>query len=222
MDEKIVGRCLRRNQWSVEQSAKHPEFISLINIDPRMDADIMRDEVRNRVAEGARGVNVHSCMQRFYLFDRRMWPCYEVCDELQVPVCFHTGDFGGTEFDFSPQFHSNPKFLLDVLRDFPTMPVIMSHMGRPFSEHTKDIAERYPHINFDCTGLLSKKGDVVSEEYFIEMIQEIGVERIVIGTDYPHMDSAAQFGRLRGLNLTEQEKKLILRDNALRIFKIAA
>ena len=84
--QKIVGRCLRRNKWSIEQSAKHPELISLINIDPRMDEDTIRQEVRERVAEGARGVNLHSFIQLYLKTNEYPVTLLDVLAEAAQPV----------------------------------------------------------------------------------------------------------------------------------------
>ena len=49
------------------------------------------------------------------------------------------------------------------------------------------------------------------------MVREVGAERVIWGTDAPMQTHNFQLGCVIGAKITDEEKRLILRDNALRI-----
>jgi predicted TIM-barrel fold metal-dependent hydrolase len=212
----LISRAKRRNDWSLSQSKEHPELITFITLDPIMDPLTMKQEILDKVSNGgAKGIKLHPCAQRFYPFDRRLWPCYETAQELGVPVVVHSGDF-----DMFPIQYALPKYYLDVLGSFPELPLILAHIAKPFWDEAKDMAERYPSINFDCTGVLEKDFADVTDDFFVSLVREIGVERVMFGTDIPFVDPGVQIERMKRLDFTEEEKQLIFSENAKRILKL--
>lgn len=51
----------------------------------------------------------------------------------------------------------------------------------------------------------------------VEMIRTIGADRVLFGTDYPWVDPMGDIERIRSLNLTEEERRKILGENAARL-----
>ena len=49
-------------------------------------------------------------------------------------------------------------------------------------------------------------------------VHEVGAERVLFGTDTPLYSTAMQRARIDHADLTETDKRLILRDNALNLF----
>jgi uncharacterized protein len=53
-------------------------------------------------------------------------------------------------------------------------------------------------------------------------VREVGPERVLFGTDTPLYDTAMQRARIDQADLTDDQKRLILRDNAARLFGLPA
>ncbi len=216
LDATLIKRTKRRNDWSLNQSGMHPELITFITIDPIMDPLTMQDEISEKVTEkDAKGIKLHPCAQRFYPFDRRLWPCYEAAQELNIPVVVHSGDFSAY-----PVQYALPKYYLEVLASFPKLPLVLAHIAKPFWDEAKMIAQRYPSVNFDTTGVLSKNYIDISDDFFVSIVREIGVERVMFGTDFPFIDPNEQIERMKRLTFTEEEKQLVFSGNAKRIYRI--
>ncbi len=49
---------------------------------------------------------------------------------------------------------------------------------------------------------------------------EVGPERILFGTDTPVYDVAMQRARINNAEISDQAKRLILRENALKLFDL--
>ena len=61
---------------------------------------------------------------------------------------------------------------------------------------------------------------MMEEEQFVHMVRRCGAERILFGTDSPWKDQKEQVDTIRHLPLREDEKRLILGENAARLLKI--
>jgi len=216
VDATLISRATRRNQWSCNQSKEYPELITFITLDPVMDPLSMRTEILDKVNnQGAKGIKLHPSAQRFYPFDRRLWPCFETARELDIPVVAHSGDFEM----FATQY-ADPKYFLDILDSFPELRLVLAHIGTPYWDQAKDMAKKYPNLNFDCTGVMHKDYADVSDDIAVSLIREIGVERVMFGSDIPFLDPTSQLERLKSLDFSEEEMRLIMGENAKRIYKI--
>ncbi|MFC1885964.1 amidohydrolase family protein [Thermodesulfobacteriota bacterium] len=216
IDGMLISRAIRRNEWSCEVSREHPELITFITLDLSMDPQTMKNEILDKINNhGAKGIKLHPSAQRFYPYDRRLWPCYETAQELGIPIIVHAG-----ELDMFPTQFALPKYYLDALHSFPELPLVLAHIARPFWDEAKDMAKRFPNLTFDCTGILHEDFAQISDEFFVSMVREIGVERVMFGTDIPFVDPAPQIERMKRLDLSEEEKRLIFSENAKRILKI--
>ena len=51
-------------------------------------------------------------------------------------------------------------------------------------------------------------------------VKEIGAERLLYGTDSPLYFAPMQRARIDNAEISDTEKKLILRENALKLFKL--
>lgn len=96
---------------------------------------------------------------------------------------------------------------------YPDMKLIIAHLGS--EEHITAMKNsRVGNIYVDTSGGDSNLNNVI--EY---AVGEVGAERILFGTDT--YSSAFQTGRIAFARIGDAEKRLILRDNAKRLFERA-
>lgn len=82
------------NQWVCDLARDHqPLLVPFISVDPWVFSP---EQARRHVYEmaarhGARGVKIHPPVQRFHASDDRLWPVYEACAELRLPILAHSG-----------------------------------------------------------------------------------------------------------------------------------
>ena len=60
----------------------------------------------------------------------------------------------------------------------------------------------------------------LAEEDAVRIFRKIGVERIMFGSDFPGIAPQPQLEQILRLPLTDEEKRMILAENARRILKI--
>ncbi len=218
IDARMLGRLERRNTWTCDLTKENPNLIPFINLDPLMDEDDMTNELVNRVNNhGAKGIKLHPNSQSFFPNNRRLWPAYQTAEQLGLPVISHAGTFA-TAIQYA-----QPKNFEEVLSSFPKLILVMAHLGNGFLDEARALAKTYPNLCFDCSAIISaKEADrKVSDAELTDLIKEIGVERVMFGSDFPWYDPADSVERLLKLDFSEQEKRMLLAENAIRIYKLS-
>lgn len=172
--------------------AMHPDF-----------ADI-EGEIGRMISLGLKGIKLHSDFQRFNIDDERAFPIYEAA-EGRLPVLFHIGD---DRYDYS-----SPERLMTVVKRFPRLTVIGAHFaGWSMWDRGVDLFAG-TGIYTDCSSSLY----AMTPEHAAELIRKIGADRVLWGTDYPMWSAAEELERFDRLPLTDNERRLILCDNAQRL-----
>ena len=153
----------------------------------------------------------------FFPNNRLLWPAYQTAQELRLPVIAHSGTFG------TPVQYAQPKNFDEVLASFPNLTLVMAHLGMGYFDETTSLARTYPNLQFDCCAIINLTGAAggPSDAELTALIREIGVERVMFGSDFPWFDPADAIQRLLGLDFSEQEKRLLLAENAIRIYKLS-
>lgn len=124
--------------------------------------------------------------------------------------------------------------LSGVFDAFPGLRVILGHLGEglPFVLQRIDFPFVRPHFKTDSAGLpdiKKKPSDYIKENMFVTTSgnylepafmctkEALGVERILLGTDYPYEDSGECMSFLEGLPLTPEERAMIYGSNAEQV-----
>ena len=96
--------------------------------------------VRDR---GFRGLSVRPFMIGLPADDRRYYPLYAKCVELDVPVSIHSSA-NWTTVAVSDLGH--PRHIDVVAADFPELKIVMSHAGYPWVLESVLLAWKYPNV----------------------------------------------------------------------------
>ena len=138
---------------------------------------------------------------------------YRRCEERGLPVLVHTGT---SIFPGARSKWGNPMELDDVAIDFPDLPLVMAHGGRPlYMEEAFFILRRHRHVRLDVSGIPPLK----LLDYF-PRLAEIG-DRVLWGTDWPSpgvKDLRANIDQFLTLPLADGMRRAILETNALGLF----
>ena len=218
IDARMLSRLERRNTWTCDLATENPNLIPFINLDPLMDESTMTNEIVNRINnDGAKGIKLHPNSQQFFPNDHRLWPAYRTAERLGVPTIFHGGTFA-TAIQYA-----QPKHFEEVLSSFPSLILVMAHLGQGYPDEVRSLSSTYPNLCFDCSAIISHTNTAgsISETEFTDLIREVGIERIMFGSDFPWYDPADSAERLLKLDFGEKEKRMLLAENAIRIYKLS-
>ena len=219
IDATMGDRLKRSNRQFCDSVRDHPELIPVVAADPwALDSEEGQAHLREMVtAGGARGIKVHPVLQRFSMDERRMYPIYETCRDLGVPVIAHAGPS-----QTGPQL-AEPRAFADVLRAFPDLPIVLAHLGGGAWRQALEIARAFPNAHFDCCEILAWTGatNAPDDEQLARLIRDIGAERVLMGTDFPWYGLDETVEHISRLPLlAREEKTAILGANAARLLRL--
>jgi len=99
----------------------------------------------------------------------------------------------------------------------------MAHLDNGSWRQTKEVADAFPNALFDTSEITEWHGAPLAptHEELARLIQDIGSERVILGTDFPWWSPAHCAQGIMDLPiLSNSEKEAILGANAARILGI--
>lgn len=214
----VMGFTAEVNDW-VAQYARHApdRFIPCGSVHPRFTKDCAAEV--NRIADlGIRMLKVHPPHQLLYPNAYRddlpqQAQIYERAQELGLPVMFHTGT---SIFPKARNKFAQPIYIDDLLVDFPKLKIILAHGGRPlWMDEALFLLRRSKNVFLDISSIPPQS----LLEYFPRLDQL--ADQTMFGSDWPGpgvKDVGANLEKFRALPISEEAKRKILRETALRVF----
>jgi hypothetical protein len=212
--EATMGERFRAaNRWLVDALAPVRQLTAYVGADPwALSPQENLEHLRAMAERGARGIKLHPVAQRFEPDDPRMRPVYRLCEELGLVVLSHTGSAkGGEPF-------AEPRAFAAVLERHPRLGVVLAHLGGGSWRQTLDLARAFPRAAFDLCEIIEWTGapGAPSAEELGRLIQQVGPERVLLGTDFPWYDLERTVELVLGLPvLATEQKERILGANAV-------
>ncbi|MCK9150538.1 amidohydrolase family protein [Methanobacterium alcaliphilum] len=211
------------NFWTVaitrpgkNRPAKYPMFIPFISVSPTMKGRTPIEELEHKYKWGMKGLKIHPVAQGFDVGDERMWPVYEWLVKHNLPITAHSG----INIDNKSSF-GEPKRWMPVLEEFESLKLILAHLGNGFWDQTLEIADKFSNVRFDTAIAIShiNTPTTLDDEDAVDLIKAIGAEKILFGSDYPWINPSGDIKRIKALEISENDKELILGKNAAKLFK---
>jgi predicted TIM-barrel fold metal-dependent hydrolase len=218
IDATMAGRFRDFNRWLVDALAGVPQITPFVGVDPSALSPAENVEhLREMADRGAKGIKLHPVVQKFEPNDPRMRPIYEACRDLGLTVLSHTGSAKGGER------YAEPNGFADVAADFPGLKIVLAHLGGGRWLQTEQFAEAFPDVAFDLCEIVEWTGapNAPTQEELARLIQAVGPERVMLGTDFPWYDLDHTVELVMDLPLLgQQEKEAILGANAVGILQL--
>ncbi len=229
------------NQWGCEVGKRLPRLLPFSCISKELgNAEAIAQEVELRASQGAKGIKMHPGMFSFFPNDEALFPAYEKCQELGLPVLADSGPWPPphvlVKFP-SPVASSHPESVVNygepvnwaqVAEAFPRLTIVLAHIGAAWWDERIELAQKYPNIFFDTSQGFASPDRIpycshrsLAEEDVVRVFRKIGVERIMFGTDFPALDPQPQWEQLLRMPFSDEEKKMLFADNAKRILGVS-
>ena len=181
------------------------------------------DELRALLQEGAiKGLKLYPGYEPFYPSDPKLTPVYLLAEEFEVPVMIHTGD------TYSPSGKvkfSHPLHIDEVAVDFPRVKFVICHLGNPWLRDCMEVVYKNENVYADISGLVLGDFSDRFEEYMRKQLQEMllwgmNPRKVLFGTDWPISSMESYLRFMDELRLPAVDKRLMLAENASRLFRI--
>jgi predicted TIM-barrel fold metal-dependent hydrolase len=217
---EVMGFDHSVNEWSGRFAAGHRDrLVPVGSVHPRWPGDAGAEVRRLVEGLGIGLIKIHPPHQlvraNAYLEgDHALRAIYEAAERLGVPVMIHTGT---SVFPGARNRYADPMPADDVAVDFPRLPIILAHAGRPlYMETAVFLARRHPNVHLDLSGIPPRK----LLEY-LPRLEEIS-GKCLWGTDFPSpgvLSMRKNVEEFLELPLSEGARSRILFDNAAALIR---
>ncbi|SOZ39759.1 amidohydrolase family protein [Cupriavidus neocaledonicus] len=141
---RLAGTLGSVSNADVEQIVReYPgRFIGAASIDPTQRVAACQT-ISDAIAAGFKAINIEPGAYPIpmYADDRRLYPIYAHCEDLDVPVILMVGGTAGPDLSYSDPVRTDR-----VLSDFPRLSVVVVHGGWPWVTEILHIAFRRPNL----------------------------------------------------------------------------
>jgi len=138
------GTTFISNDVVAAVAARHPDrFIAFAGADILRGSAALRDVANWIRQHGFRGLSLRPFMIDLPPDDRRYYPFYALCVELDVPVSIHASANWTTS---RPSDLGHPRHFDHVACDFPELKLILSHAGYPWVLEACLLAWKHPNV----------------------------------------------------------------------------
>ena len=205
------------NEYVSELCNRFPDrLLGFASVDPKAkDAPTVLEHAVREL--GLKGLKLHPPLQNFYPNDEAIFPVYEKAAELNIPIVFHVGT---TPFGAMCRLSTaNPILIDDVASQFPTLRIMLTHLGTLWHCEAFMVVEKNPNVFIDTAAYAYEIPQILTPD----LISRIGPNKVVFGTDFP-MPYGNRPHRMKdfvdaihGLQLSDEVKRGFFRDNFDRL-----
>jgi hypothetical protein len=219
-EETSSGIAGLPNDYYAEIVRQFPDkFIGFAGIDPLKKKKAIK-EIERSFNLGLRGVAIRPFMFQVAPNNKKMYPIYSKCVELDLPIWFHMS----INYSTNTMEVERPIYIDVVAQDFPDLKIIAGHGGWPWVNEMVAVAWRNPNIFIDIASYLPKyigmKG--TGWEPLMHFGNSVLQDRILFGSTWLFMGMSIKqlADGVMELPLKEEVKRKWLYENAAKLLDI--
>jgi len=188
---------------------RYPDrLIGFACVNPHGGAEAINELERAVKELGLNGLGeIDGTKQNFKPSEAWVYPLYEKCVELNIPILFHTGNSPGY-----PLENANPIYVDRVAHDFPKLRIAIAHFSWPWHDLAIAIAWNRPNVYIDINAIRLKYLPPHVFHYMNTVLQD----KILFSHDFPALDTGKLMKELEQIPLKPETKKKMMEDNPLR------
>lgn len=196
-----------------------PRFVGFAGADPHKGMSAVRD-LEHAVRElGLRGLNLQCFEHKLAINDKKMYPLYAKCIELDIPVNLHCSINFATS---TLMEYGRPALLDEVMVHFPELRVCAAPPGFPWVHELIGVAWRHANVHIGLVAIRPKYLAVAGSGYepLLQYGRTILQDRIIFGSAYPLMPVERSVREIEELPLEEGVRRKWLYENAKRFLRL--
>ena len=210
--------CVETNDYIIDAVSRYPQrLVGFCAVQPQ-SAKAAAAEIERCAGVGIRGVGeMRPDIQLFDLGDEMvMSPLVEVLKEHKLVLLLHSSEPIG--HDYPGKGIMTPDILFSFIVSFPDLTIVCAHWGGglPFYALMPEVKKAMGNVYFDSAA----SPFLYTPEVYSQVIQLVGADRVLFGSDYPLLAQSRLLKEIKALNLAEETKSLVLAGNALRLLGI--
>jgi predicted TIM-barrel fold metal-dependent hydrolase len=215
IDKAMVGIGFDR---SVSNRAieEHPDrFFASYEVNPNLGMKGVRDLVRAHEEYGVKAASAFPAGMnpQVPINDKRFYPIYAKCIELDIPICMTTGVPGPRV----PMLCQKTELLDEVCWFFPELKIVMRHGAEPWDELAVKLMLKWPNLYYSTSAFAPK----YYPQSIIDYANTRGADKVMYAGYFPMGLSLERiFTELPNVPFKDDVWPKFLRENAARVFKL--
>jgi predicted TIM-barrel fold metal-dependent hydrolase len=209
-----IEKTRASNDGLIALSQKHPSMLPIVTVHP-YDGQSAIAELERVAARGAKVLKIHPHTQKFDAADPRVLTLVKRAGALGIIVLMDNANI----------LPGDSEKLFNLALSAPKTKFIFAHMGGmnfrfwnilPLARTAQNLFGENIYFDISATVFLFAGSPV--EDEFVWTIRNVGVDHVLLGSDFQQLSLAQNLAALNKLGLTEEEKAKIRYGNAQALF----
>jgi uncharacterized protein len=210
--------CIEINDYILESVARYPKrLVGFCSVVPSEDEAILR-EVERCIEGGAKGIGELRLDDQLKKNNWRelLSPLMESVINHNILLVTHASEPVGHQYP--GKGIATPDLLYALITAFPELKLVCAHWGGglPFYTLMPEVKTALKNVYFDT----AISPFLYSPQVYGQVVQLVGAEKILFGTDYPVISQHRFLKEINALDLSAEIKSKILSGNAKRLLGI--
>jgi predicted TIM-barrel fold metal-dependent hydrolase len=201
---------------SLRALKEHPDrFAGALEVDPNRITDTVRAIRAAYDEHNIKAVTTFpaGCNPQVPVSDRRYYPIYQTCIDLDIPIVANAGIAGPR----LPSACQDVMHFDQVCYDFPDLRIVMRHGAEPWEELAVKLMLKWPGLYYMTSAFAPK----YYPKAIIDYANTRGADKIMYAGYYPMGLSLERiFDELPNVPFRDHVWAPFLRDNAVKVFKL--
>jgi predicted TIM-barrel fold metal-dependent hydrolase len=201
---------------TVEAVQRHGDrLLGCIQVDPNKGMDGVRELVRAREEVGVVAASAFPCGYdpQVPINDKRFFPLYAKCVELDIPIFVNSGVPGPRV----PTAAQKTELLDEVCWFFPELTIVTRHGCEPWTDLAVSLMVKWPNLYYSTSAIAPKYYSPAIVHY----ANTRGADKVLYAGYYPMGLSLDRiFSELPDVPFRDHVWPKFLRENALRVLKL--
>lgn len=201
------------NDRVIALAAKHPDVLPIATVHP-YDGDAAMAELARVAAAGVKVLKIHAHTQGFDVSDPRVEALARRAGELGLTVLMDNANI----------LPGDIEKLFNLVVRVPKTTFILAHIGGLNFRFWNILALArtadgfgFENLYFDLSATVLVVADSPVEEEFLWTLRNVGLDHVLLGSDYPQIGLGVTANALDRLDLSDEEKAKIRSGNAMKL-----
>jgi len=213
IEKAMVGVGFERGV-GLEALRKHPDrFFGSVEVNPNAGMDGVRDLVRAYEELGIKSASAFPAGMnpQVPINDKKFFPIYAKCVELDIPICVCTGVPGPRV----PMACQKTELIDEVCWYFPELKFVMRHGAEPWDELAVKLMLKWPNLYYSTSAFAPR----YYPESIVHYANTRGADKVMYAGYFPMGLSLERiFSELPNVPFKDDVWPKFLRENAVRVF----
>jgi predicted TIM-barrel fold metal-dependent hydrolase len=209
--------CIETNDYIMEAVARYPRRLVGFGTVVFQSIDTALREAERCAKGGMRGIGEIRPDREFLYSEESLEPFIDFLIKHKLILITHASEPVGHQYPGKGDI--TPDKLYPLFTRFPDLTLVCAHWGGglPFYALMPEVKKAMNNVFFDTAA----SPFLYSPQIYNQVIQIIGADKILFGSDYPLMPPGRLLREIKSLNLPKEVEQAILSGNAKRLLGIA-